>query len=139
MATKHIGLTGRHKQPVRGGYGRPGPLGRSVPARYPMAMSTEITEQQVRHVAQLSRLKLDDQQIGYFTRQLGDVLSYVQKLNELDTDQVEPMAHPTQMTNKLRADEPADPLPIDQVLANARQSDPPFFRVPKVLGEGPGA
>lgn len=104
-----------------------------------MAMSTKITEQQVRHVAQLSRLKLDDQQIAYFTRQLGDVLGYVEKLNELDTDQVQPLAHPTQMTNKLRDDQPTDPLSIERVLANAPQSDPPFFRVPKVLGDGPGA
>jgi aspartyl/glutamyl-tRNA(Asn/Gln) amidotransferase C subunit len=49
------------------------------------------------------------------------------------------MAHPTDLTNKLREDNPTGPLPNEAVLANAPQSDPPYFRVPKVLGDGPSA
>lgn len=102
-------------------------------------MPQPLTEDQVRHVAKLSRLKLTDQQVQHFTTQLGHVLEYIDKLSELDVDGVEPMAHPTSMTNKLRDDVVAEALPIEQVLANAPASDPPFFKVPKVLGDGPSA
>ena len=102
-------------------------------------MPPTITESEVRHVAKLSRLKLDDEQIKFFTSQLAHVLGYIAKLNELNVEGVEPMAHPTALTNRFRDDEPGQPLPIDKVLANAPDADPPFFKVPKVLGEGSGA
>jgi aspartyl-tRNA(Asn)/glutamyl-tRNA(Gln) amidotransferase subunit C len=102
-------------------------------------MTHQLTEAEVRHVAKLSRLKLTDDQVRHFTTQLGHVLEYIDKLSELDVENVEPMAHPTSMTNKLREDVVTPALPIDQVLANAPASDPPFFKVPKVLGDGPSA
>ena len=102
-------------------------------------MSEKLTDEQVRHVAKLSRLKLSDDQIHFFAEQLSHVLGYIDKLSELNVDGVEPMAHPTDMTNKLRPDEPTPGMPVDAALANAPASDPPFFRVPKVLGEGSGA
>lgn len=102
-------------------------------------MSNSITQEQVRHVAKLSRLKLSEEEISQFTRQLGRVLEYVAKLQELDVEGVEPMAHPTQLTNRLREDVPAEPLPVEVALANAPDKEPPFFKVPRVLGEGPGA
>ena len=98
-----------------------------------------ITEAQVRHVAKLSRLKLSEEEVSHFTRQLERVLEYVAKLQELDVEGVEPMAHPTELTNRLRDDVPAEPLAIEAALANAPDKDLPFFKVPKVLGEGPGA
>ena len=104
-----------------------------------MGMSDKITEQDVRHVAKLSRLKLDDDQIHDFTDQLASVLEYIDKLNELDVSEVEPMAHPTDMTNVLREDVPSEPLPVDAALQNAPASDPPYFKVPKVLGDGGSA
>lgn len=102
-------------------------------------MAGTLTDQQVRHVARLSRLKLTDEQIHYFAQQLSAVLGYIDKLNELDVQGIEPMAHPTDMTNKLRPDVPSQPMPTDLALANAPASDPPFFKVPKVLGDGGGA
>jgi aspartyl-tRNA(Asn)/glutamyl-tRNA(Gln) amidotransferase subunit C len=102
-------------------------------------MTLSITEAEVRHVAKLSRLKLSDHQIAFFTSQLSHVLDYIAKLNELDVEGVEPMAHPTAMTNKFRDDQPGPTLAIEQVLANAPDADPPFFKVPKVLGEASGA
>jgi aspartyl-tRNA(Asn)/glutamyl-tRNA(Gln) amidotransferase subunit C len=98
-----------------------------------------ITEKDVRHVAKLSRLKLSDEQVHYFTAQLSNVLGYIDKLAELNVEGVEPMAHPTDMTNSFRDDTPGTPLPVDMALANAPDSDPPFFKVPKVLGDGGGA
>lgn len=102
-------------------------------------MTHQLTEAEVRHVAKLSRLKLTDDQVRHFTTQLGHVLEYIDKLSELDVENVQPMAHPTSMTNKLRADVVTPVLAIDKVLHNAPASDPPFFKVPKVLGDGPSA
>jgi aspartyl-tRNA(Asn)/glutamyl-tRNA(Gln) amidotransferase subunit C len=102
-------------------------------------MAPRITEADVRHVAQLSRLKLTDPQVHFFTEQLAHVLGYIDKLNELDVDGVEPMPHPTDMTNRFREDVPTPGMPIDQALRNAPDADPPFFKVPKVLGDGGGA
>jgi aspartyl-tRNA(Asn)/glutamyl-tRNA(Gln) amidotransferase subunit C len=67
------------------------------------------------------------------------VLDYVSKLNELDVEGVEPMAHAADVTNVLRDDEPQAGLTPDEALANAPASEPPFFKVPKVIGDGSGA
>lgn len=102
-------------------------------------MSERLTDEQVRHVAKLSRLKLTDEEVHFFADQLSHVLAYIDKLAELDVEGVEPMAHPTSMTNKLRDDVVGEPLPVDKALATAPEADPPFFKVPKVLGDGPSA
>jgi aspartyl/glutamyl-tRNA(Asn/Gln) amidotransferase C subunit len=102
-------------------------------------MPAKITEAEVRHVAKLSRLRLDDAAIHKMTGELSAVLDYVSKLAELDVTGVEPMAHAMELSNVLREDEPTPGLPIDQVLANAPDQSPPFFKVPKVIGEGSGA
>ena len=102
-------------------------------------MPEKLSESQIRDVAKLSRLHLSDQEVAAYADRLSAVLEYVSKLNELDLEQVEPMAHATDATNVLREDDPADPLPIDAVLENAPDHSSPFFKVPKVLGEGPSA
>ncbi|NLE29511.1 MAG: Asp-tRNA(Asn)/Glu-tRNA(Gln) amidotransferase subunit GatC [Phycisphaerae bacterium] len=102
-------------------------------------MSNEISEAQVRHVAKLSRLKLTDEQINLYTRQLGAILEYIKKLNELDTTGVEPMAHVAPLRNVLRDDIAGTGMGIDKVLQNAPDSDPPFFKVPRVLEDSSGA
>ena len=90
-------------------------------------------------MAKLSRLSLSDQQVDRFAQQMSGVLDHVAKLTNLDLDGVEPMAHTMDMTNVLGQDQPVAGIPVDTVLANAPEKDPPFFCVPKVLGEGPGA
>lgn len=102
-------------------------------------MVEAITEQDVRHVAKLSRLSLSDEQVHHFTEQLEAVLEYIGKLNELDVEGVEPMAHPLDITNALREDVPGEALSEDAALANAPARDGAFFKVPKVLGDGGGA
>ena len=101
--------------------------------------AAKLTDEQVRHVAHLSRLKLTDEQVRFYAGQLSDVLGYMTKLGELDVQDVQPMVHPTEIVNKFREDEPQPGLTVDDALANAPASDPPFFKVPKVLGEGSGA
>ena len=102
-------------------------------------MSDQLTEEQVRHVARLSRLHLTNEEVRQFTVQLSKVLEYIGKLNELNVEEIEPMAHAMDLTNVLGPDEPKPGLTVDDVLANAPQHTSPFFKVPKVLGDGAGA
>ncbi len=96
-------------------------------------MTQAITEEQVRHVAKLSRLKLTDEQVHQFTRQMGDILEYVKKLNELDTTNVEPTAHAASLRNVFREDKAVPGMGIEKVLQNAPDRDGSFFKVPRVI------
>ena len=96
-------------------------------------MTDSITEQDVRHAAKLSRLKLTNEQIRQFTRQLGDVLEYVKKLGELDTSKVEPTAHAVPLRNVLREDRSQPGMGTEKVMQNAPDRDGPFFKVPRVI------
>jgi aspartyl/glutamyl-tRNA(Asn/Gln) amidotransferase C subunit len=90
----------------------------------------------VRHVARLARLRLDDAQLEHYRIQLSAVVSHLTKIAELDLADVEPMAHPLDITNRLADDVIADPLPIEALLENAPNVEGRFLAVPKVLGEG---
>jgi len=98
-------------------------------------VAKEIDIEQVRHIAKLSRIELSDEQLRTFARQLGDILAYFDKLQELDTRDVEPMAHAVETRNIFAADEPSESLSPDEALANAPQRDGDFFMVPKVIGD----
>jgi len=98
-------------------------------------MADRIDERQVRHVAVLSRLKLSEGEVATFSRQLSAMLEYVEKLNELDTSNVEPTVHAVPISNVLRDDEPEEPMAVDEALANAPQREGSFYRVPKVLDQ----
>ena len=102
-------------------------------------MAGEIDEALVRHIAHLARLKLTDQEVAVFRRQLSDILRYVAKLNELDVTGVEPTAHPLPVRNVFRADEPHEPYTPERALANAPQREGSFFKVPKVIEQDSGA
>ena len=104
-----------------------------------MPETTEtLDEAQVRHVAKLARLKLTDPDIKRYASQLTGVLGYVAQLKEVNTDNVEPMAHPLPLKNVLRPDTVEPSLPTETVLANAPGKDGPYFVVPKVLDTGMG-
>jgi aspartyl-tRNA(Asn)/glutamyl-tRNA(Gln) amidotransferase subunit C len=102
-------------------------------------MSDAINEAQVRHVAKLSRLKLTDEQISIYTRQLGNILGYIEKLSELDTEGVEPTAHVAPLRSVLRDDVARPGMGVEKVLQNAPDADEDFFRVPRVLEDSSGA
>lgn len=102
-------------------------------------MTQPISEDDVRHVALLSRLNVDDADVARFAKQLGDVLAYIDKLSEVDVQGVAPMAHALDTCDVTRDDQPGATLDCETALRNAPQSDPPFFAVPKVLGSESGA
>ena len=93
-----------------------------------------ITPDQVRHVAKLARLALDEQELARLGGQLESILGYVAKIGEVDVAGVEPLAHAADVKNVLRDDVVEGALPLDKVLQNAPDTDGPFFKVPKVIG-----
>jgi len=98
----------------------------------------KIDQELVKKVAYLSRLELTEAEIEEFTSQLCAILDYVAKINELDTDDVEPMAHCLAVSNVFRSDQVKDSLGTEKTLENAPQRDDQFFKVPKILDESSG-
>ena len=94
-----------------------------------------LTRQEVEKVSLLARLQLTDDELTTMTEQLGQVIEYVHQLGELETDDVDPMAHAVELVNVLAADEVQPGLQRDQALANAPKRDDQCYRVPAVLGD----
>ncbi len=98
-------------------------------------MHKTIDTDTVRHIGVLSRIELSDDEVGVLAEQLGSILGYFDKLQELDTDSVEPLAHAADVSNVLADDAVGPSLSPDQALANAPARDGDFFKVPKVIGD----
>jgi aspartyl-tRNA(Asn)/glutamyl-tRNA(Gln) amidotransferase subunit C len=93
-----------------------------------------IDRDQVLHVARLARLRLDDGEVERMSRELSGILGHIEKIGELDLDDVEPTSHVTQVENVLRPDEPRPSLPRDRALEQAPDADNTGFRVPSPGG-----
>lgn len=93
----------------------------------------KINRNEVEHVSDLARLGLSSEEVDQFTGQLDAILSYIDKLNELDTADVEPTAHVIQVGNVIREDEAQASIPPEESLSNAPVSEQGFFKVPKIL------
>ena len=92
-----------------------------------------IERKDVEHVARLARLALTDAELEKMRDQLNGILAYIEKLNALETDGVEPTSHAVPLLNVVRADEPGPCLPRDEALANAPERAGEFFRVPRII------
>ena len=97
---------------------------------------SELTEDEVRSVAQLARLALEPEEIHLMRGELGAILGHIASLERAKTDHVEPMTHATQVTRSLRTDVASPSLDADVAVAQAPDRDGNFFRVPSILGEG---
>ena len=93
----------------------------------------EITREQVEHVAKLARLTVTEEEKTLLARQLGEILTYIEKLNQLDTSQVEPTSHVLPLRNIFREDEARPSLSREEILLNAPDRTEEFFRVPKII------
>ena len=93
----------------------------------------KVSQQEVEHVAHLARLHLSPEELRTMTTQLDMILSYVAKLDELDTSSVEPTTHALSVTNAFRQDEVKPSLTQREALANAPEHDEAFFVVPRVI------
>lgn len=92
-----------------------------------------ITRQQVEHVASLARLELGAEEAVAMARDLARILEYVEALEELDTDGIEPTSHVIPLATPVRPDEPEPPMDPELALANAPAREGSAFAVPKVL------
>ncbi len=96
-------------------------------------MSIKITREEVRHVANLARLELSESEEEKMTGQMNGILEYMDKLNELETKEVEPTTHAIQLQNVFRPDSVRDSLDRKLSLENAPDADGVNFVVPKVI------
>lgn len=94
-----------------------------------------ISKEKVEHVAALARLRLTTEERDQFTIQLNQILQFAEKLNELDTDDIEPTSHVYPMSNVLREDKVKSSIPREQALSNAPSSQDGMFKVPAVFEE----
>ena len=92
-----------------------------------------ITKDTVKYVANLARLSLSQDELEKFSRQLNDILQYIEQLKEVDISKIQPTAHVLDIKNVKRKDIPRNSLEIKEVLKNSPQKEGSFFKVPKVI------
>lgn len=92
-----------------------------------------VSRDEVLHIATLARLRLTDDEAQTYQSQLSNILNYVEKLDELDTSDVEPTTHAVDLSMQLREDEVEQRLDRDDVLGGAPDQSEGHFRVPKVV------
>ncbi len=93
----------------------------------------EISIREVEHVAELARLRFDTKELEEFTNQLDAILKFVSKLESLDTEGVEPTYRAIEIVNCFREDRVEPSLPIEDVVANAPESENGAFVVPRII------
>ncbi len=89
-----------------------------------------LDREQVLHVAKLARLRLTDEEVERYGGELSKITDWIDKIGELDLEDVKPTSHVVEIENALRADEPRPSLPPDVALASAPESAEGGFRVP---------
>jgi aspartyl-tRNA(Asn)/glutamyl-tRNA(Gln) amidotransferase subunit C len=93
----------------------------------------KLSPAEVRHVAVLARLELAEEEVETLCSDLSSILSYIEKLSELDTDEVEPTSHVVSMKTPYREDEVTNSPSTEDALANAPQREGTFFVVPSII------
>jgi len=94
----------------------------------------KITKEEVLYVAHLARLDLDEKSIEKLAGQIDEILGYIEKLNQVDTQNIKPTSHAIFLTNAFRDDKEKEHIERDLALANAPEREDGSFIVPKVVG-----
>ena len=94
-----------------------------------------VTVNDVEHVAKLARLQFKDAEKEKYTHQLNEILEYMEKLNELDTTNVEPLSQVIELSNVFREDKVKPSSLREEMLKNAPEKNDEFFKVPKVISD----
>jgi aspartyl-tRNA(Asn)/glutamyl-tRNA(Gln) amidotransferase subunit C len=94
-----------------------------------------VTIKDVEHVAELARLEFTEDEKRKLTVQLNSILAYMEKLNALDTNAIEPLSHVIELSNVFRDDVVKPGLATEDALLNAPAKTEKFFKVPKVIGD----
>jgi aspartyl-tRNA(Asn)/glutamyl-tRNA(Gln) amidotransferase subunit C len=94
-----------------------------------------VTIKDVEHIAKLAKLEFSLEEKEKFTSQLNQILDYVEQMNKLNTDNIEPLSHVIELANVFRADEVRPGVDTEEALKNAPSKTERFFKVPKVIGD----
>ena len=92
-----------------------------------------IDKNTVKHISKLARISLDDEKIDSLSKDLSSIIKFIEKLNELKTDETKPLTSIINSSLKLRKDEINDGKIRDQILKNSPEKNDEFFVVPKVI------
>jgi aspartyl-tRNA(Asn)/glutamyl-tRNA(Gln) amidotransferase subunit C len=95
----------------------------------------DVSREVVEHVASLAKLDLSDEEIDRLQTEMGRILEHADKLQEVDTDDIQGTSHVIPMTNVYREDEVGQSLTPEEVVANAPDSAEEFFKVPRIVEE----
>lgn len=93
----------------------------------------KISPDDVKYIAHLARLELKEEELEEFSHQLGRIITYVEKINELKTDDIPPTSHVLTLQNVMREDKIESSFKQVDVLANAPSVDGDYFKVPRVI------
>lgn len=93
-----------------------------------------VTKKDVEHIAKLANLEFNDAEKEKLTHEMNEILQHMEKLNELDTSNVEPLSQVVEQQNVFRADEVKPSIPTEEALKNAPEKTDEHFKVPKVIG-----
>lgn len=94
-----------------------------------------VSKKDVEKIAELAHLKFSDDELENLTPQMNQILNYMDKLNEINTENVEPLSHPVEQVNIFRDDKLKTSISTDEALKNAPDKDDEHFKVPKVIGD----
>lgn len=93
-----------------------------------------VSKEDVQYMAHLARLELKDEEADHLKEDMNKILGYMETLSELDTSEVEPLEHVTEITaGSFRKDEAKEPISHEDALKNAPDADSDYFRVPRVI------
>lgn len=98
-----------------------------------VASLSQISKDEVKHVANLARLSLSEEEVDMFTEQLDAIIGFAEQLNELDTENIEPTTHVLELKNVLRDDQARESVPREEALKNAPDERDGQFKVPKTF------
>ena len=92
-----------------------------------------LSKKEVEHIAWLAHIELSDKEKSLFTEQFNEILDYFKKIDEVDTEGVEPTYHVLDLENVSRTDETSPSLPIEEALKNAPKKDGKFIKAPRIV------
>jgi aspartyl-tRNA(Asn)/glutamyl-tRNA(Gln) amidotransferase subunit C len=96
-----------------------------------------VDEKEVEKIANLAKITLTDKEKKKYSLQLSEILKYVEQLNEIDTENVQPLSHVQEVTNIFRQDKVIPSLKKEEVFKNVPEVHGPYYQVPKVITDEP--
>lgn len=99
-----------------------------------MSKKEELSKETIEHLSKLALLELSEEEKEELSKQLGDILDYFAKLDDIDTDNVDPTTHPIEgLSNVFRKDEPWESLSNEEATKNTKYKQDGYFKAPRIL------